>query len=132
MFCEADPVYSCTKQKEEIRVCTMQYAPVCGIDGMTYGNSCMAGDTEIAYQNECKTYVGTTLYAKLEAKTSVVAKMEMVLAKASTPLLEKVVLRADAYIASTKLSRIAESMQIERITKLTFIKDLIEKEIQSR
>jgi hypothetical protein len=30
MACQADPIYSCTKQKEEeMRMCTMEYAPVC-------------------------------------------------------------------------------------------------------
>ena len=39
-------------------MCTMQYAPVCGIDGNTYGNSCMAWKVEIAYEWECE--VGNT------------------------------------------------------------------------
>ena len=41
---------------EEPIMCMALYAPVCGVDGVTYGNSCNAeaAKVEVAYEGECK------------------------------------------------------------------------------
>jgi plastocyanin len=43
--------------EEDLTVCTMQWDPMCGIDGETYGNLCMldAADVKLDYEGECVT-----------------------------------------------------------------------------
>ena len=42
--------------KDERRVCTRDYSPVCGEDGVTYSNSCWASPVKVAYLGDCIDY----------------------------------------------------------------------------
>ena len=133
-YCVAPPVYSCLEyiEEEQPTICTMQYDPVCGIDGKTYGNSCMAQNTQVAYAGECSTMVDTNFLSELESNTSYVSKVENLLETVKTPRLQTAVITANTLIENTKLLRIAQEVQIERITMLTFLKNIINGELMSR
>lgn len=45
----------CVEKPDPNIVCTKQYDPVCGCNGKTYGNACMAGavDIRVVSKGEC-------------------------------------------------------------------------------
>lgn len=55
-FCENYEEPECLKYKKSDCICTMEYNPVCGINGETYDNPCVANceNIEIDYYGECQ------------------------------------------------------------------------------
>lgn len=108
----------------EPMMCTMQYAPVCGINGTTYGNSCSAGKNAVAYEGECESYVNYPQYARLKrvAGKAITAKVSAYSEEARVKALETI----EARIAAVKLSRIAPQAQKEKITFLVFVRGIIQ------
>lgn len=111
----------------EPMMCTMEYAPVCGLNGTTYGNSCMAGKNAVAYAGECDTYVDYSQLARLKrvAGKAVSSKVSSYSEEARYKALESI----EARIKMVKLSRIAPQAQKERVTFFVFVREMIQKSL---
>lgn len=119
-------------------ICTMEYAPVCWVDGVTYWNRCVAeqqNKVEVAYTWECKATNDTLSYVDRELFKKYVESNKQIpelLKYIETKALESASLKLEQKIEATKLQRIARWVQEQRITAFVFLKWLIDREINLR
>ncbi|MDD2907562.1 MAG: Kazal-type serine protease inhibitor family protein [Candidatus Gracilibacteria bacterium] len=107
----------------EVKMCTMDYTPVCGINGTTYGNACSAGENKIAYKGECNNYVNNSYYTILQNKYSPSIKKNIL--NYDSDKLIQVLEKIDIAIENVKKSKISLEMQKNKITTYIFLKNII-------
>lgn len=129
------------EKEEDIRVCTMQYAPVCAEVQVqcitapclpvqeTFGNSCMAWKNPVLYAGECRDYVNISLFKKYQKYENYYLSS---LKDVKTDILEKWLVKADEMIEKTKLMKFAQGFLEIYVTKIVFVKELFVKELNSR
>lgn len=130
-----------TQEKPEMKVCTMEYAPVCAQVPVqcikapcepitqTFSNTCMADENKILYQGQCNSLVDSQQFEKYSKFDAIINKK---LEKLSNTTLQKMTIELDQRISAVQKSRIAVFMQKQKITKLMYVKQLVYLELTSR
>lgn len=137
-WCGMEKEYSCTKYKqetkEELKACTMEYAPVCAEVQVqcikapcypiqkTFWNKCSAWDNNILYSWECSDLVDINQYKNYQKLTT---NLKTILEKQDQETLENLYISLDELQSAVTKSRIAVFMQKKKITKYMFLKNVI-------
>lgn len=115
-------------QDDEIRFCTMQYDPVCGVDGKTHGNACMAGYNYL-YEWECSDYINESKYSSY---TKYDDKYTAIIQKAKDSTIEWAITILNDSIEATKQLKIVKWVQVQRITAYSYLRDLMQEVLNNR
>ncbi len=139
--CDDSVNYTLPKKDLEPKICTMEYAPVCAQVKVqcvttpcnpveqTFWNKCTAGDNKILYTGECNSLVNSDLLLSYKIHDEVLSQR---FGKLNDIVLAKLVIELDQRITAVKNSRIAQFVQIHRITQYTYIKQRVLEELSNR